>query len=128
MASRKDRLEKLVIVQEKLKAFHETRHAGFVAASQAAGAEAEAVARLSDVAGSMAEVFPDLYHRRISGALDRKHAENEKARDEATLLATATARTKMVERAWRDSVRWDEREKGDRERLEIVERGLRDRK
>lgn len=128
MASRRDRLEKLVTVQEKLKAFHETRHAGFVAAARAAESEAEAVARLGDTPGSMADVFPDLYHRRIADALGRKAVEDSKARDEATLVATATARTNMVERAWRESVRWDEREKSDRERLEIVERSLRERK
>ena len=40
MATRKERLKKLVSVQEQLKALHEMRHAGFLA--EAASAESEA--------------------------------------------------------------------------------------
>ena len=128
MTSRKDRLKKLLTVQEKLKAFHETRHAGFVAAARKAGAEAEEIGRRADSEDSLSSVFPDLYQRRMEQALVRQKREEHKAKREAGQVAMATARTNMVERSWRQEQRRDEREAGDRERLEIIERAARGRK
>lgn len=122
MTSRKDRLKKLVVVQEQLKALHETRHAGYVAQAVAAEAEAQALTESFGNAQDMAELFPDLYHRRISAALARKQINLGLASHEAGKVATATARTNMVERAYRDVRRQDERDSADRERLEILER------
>lgn len=121
MATRKERLGKLVEVQEQLKALHETRRAGFLADAAAADEEARAVARRFDAPESLAVLFPELYHNRIAAAVARRDENLEHARREAGLIATATARTNMVERAYRTARREDERQRGDRERLEIIE-------
>ncbi|MGN6305900.1 MAG: hypothetical protein ACTHNH_13845 [Mesorhizobium sp.] len=121
MTDRKNRLKKLVEVQEQLKALHETRRAGFLAEANAAGQEAKALADRFDAEGSLAGLFPELYHNRIAGALRRQDESLEEARAEAAKVAAATARTNMVERAYKAARRDDERRRGDRERLEIIE-------
>ena len=126
MTPRKERLRKLVIVQEQLKALHETRHAGFVSAAAAAGQEAAELAARFDADESMSVLFPEVYNRRIGQALARKDENVALARDEAGRIATATARTNMVERAYRDIRRQDERDNADRERLEMIERKRQD--
>ena len=45
------------------------------------------------------------------------------AQEEAARVAAASARTKMVERAYREVSRQDERSRTDRERLEMIARG-----
>lgn len=121
MTTRKDRLKKLVDVQEQLKALHEMRRAGHLAAAAQADAEAKALVEHFDAAGSVASLFPELYHRRIANAVARQEQNLDSARQEAALVATATARVNMVERAYSTARRQDERERGDRERLEIIE-------
>lgn len=120
MTARKDRLKKLVKVQEQLKALHETRHAGFLAAAVKAEAEAKDLIERFDTDSSLAGLFPALYHRRITDALGRQKQNQEDAKQEAALIATATARTNMVERAYQDVRRRDERERSDRERLDLI--------
>jgi hypothetical protein len=120
MTTRKDRLKKLVLVQEQLKALHETRHATFLSAAAAAEAEARQLVEHFDAADSLAGLFPDLYHRRIANAVARREASLESARQEAALIATATARTNMVERTYMDVRRRDDRERSDRERLDLI--------
>jgi hypothetical protein len=120
MTTRKERLRKLVLVQEQLKALHETRHGTFLAQAGAAEAEAKELVEHFDADRSLAGLFPDLYHRRIANALVRQEASLESARQEASLIATATARTNMVERAYKDVRRRDERERTDRERLDLI--------
>lgn len=122
MTTRKERLRKLVMVQEQLKALHETRHAGFVSAAAAAGQEAGELAARFDGEESMSVLFPEVYNRRIGQALAREQQNLLLARDEAGRIATATARTNMVERAYREVRRQDDRDNADRERLEIIER------
>lgn len=126
MTSRKDRLRKLVKVQEQLKALHETRHAGFLSAAAAAESEAKELIEHFDTSGSLGGLFPELYHRRIANALGRQKQNLESARQEAALIATATARTNMVERAYKDVRRRDERERSDRERLDLITQKRRD--
>lgn len=121
MAARKERLRKLVEVQEQLKALHETRRAGFLADAAAADEEARAIAERFDASDSLAALFPELYHNRIAAAVARRDENLEGARREAGLIAAATARTNMVERAYRTARREDERQRGDRERLEMIE-------
>jgi hypothetical protein len=121
MATRKDRLRKLVEVQEHLKALHETRRAGFLAEAANAEQEARALADRFDAEGSLAALFPELYHNRIAAALKRRDESLDRARSEAGLVAAATARTNMVDRAYRQARREDERQRGDRERLELIE-------
>ncbi|TPI21603.1 hypothetical protein [Mesorhizobium sp. B4-1-1] len=120
MTARKDRLKKLVKVQEQLKALHETRHAGFLAAAVKAEAEARDLIERFDTDASLGALFPEIYHRRITGSLERQKKNLEDARQEAALIATATARTNMVERAYKDVRRRDERERSDRERLDLI--------
>ena len=120
MSIRKDRLRKLVKVQEQLKALHETRHATFLAAATAAEAEARDLVGHFDQDNSLSGLFPDLYHRRIAQAVVRQEASIESARQEASLIAAATARTNMVERAYKDVRNRDERERSDRERLDLI--------
>lgn len=126
MTSRKDRLKKLVKVQEQLKALHETRHAGFLSAAAAAETEARELIEHFDTGNSLAGLFPELYHRRIADALGRQGQNLESARQEAALIATATARANMVERAYKDVRRRDERERSDRERLDLITQKRRD--
>ncbi|RUY93017.1 hypothetical protein [Mesorhizobium sp. M7A.F.Ca.CA.001.10.2.1] len=120
MSTRKDRLKKLVKVQEQLKALHETRHATFLAAASAAEAEAKELVGHFDQADSLSALFPDLYHRRIAQAVVRQEANLASARQEASLIAAATARTNMVERAYKDVRNRDERDRSDRERLDLI--------
>jgi hypothetical protein len=122
MTTRKEGLRKLVIVQERLKALHETRHAAHLAAAASAGQEAEELAARFDAQESMSVLFPEVYSRRISQALARQEQNLLLAREEAGRIATATARTNMVERAYRDIRRQDDRDHADRERLETIER------
>lgn len=122
MTTRKDRLKKLVTVQEQLKAMHEMRHAGFVAQAISAEAEARELSQSMEEAGDMSQLFPELYYNRISAAVNRQRLNLGLASHEAGQIATATARTNMVERAYRDVRRQDERDSADRERLEIIER------
>ena len=122
MASRRDRLKKLVIVQEQLKALHETRHAGFIAQAIAAETQVQALTQSFDSVDGMSQLFPELYHRRISAATNKQQLSLGLAKVEVGKIATATARTNMIERAYRDVRRQDERDSADRERLEIIER------
>ncbi|QPC91068.1 hypothetical protein [Mesorhizobium sp. INR15] len=120
MSTRKDRLKKLVKVQEQMKALHETRHATFLAAAATAETEARELVAHFDQTDSLSGIFPDLYHRRIASAVVRQEAGLESARKEAGLIAAATARTNMVERAYKDVRNRDERERSDRERLDLI--------
>ena len=119
--SRKERLRKLVEVQEQLKALHETRRAGFLAAAVSADEDARRLAARFDEEESLAALFPELYHRRIASALAERDRNVELARHEAGLVAQATLRTNMVERSYRQSSREEERRQEDRQRLEIIE-------
>jgi hypothetical protein len=123
LATRKDRLKKLVSVQEQLKALHEMRRAGFLAAARSAEGEAAELRERFDAEGSLSALFPEVYHRRIDRAVVRAASNIDLAQDEAGRLAAATARTKMVERAYREVSRQDERSRTDRERLEMIARG-----
>ena len=120
MTTRRQRLKKLVLVQEQLKALHETRHATFLSQAHSAEAEARDLIEQFDAPGSLSGLFSDLYHRRIANAVERQQANLESARQEAGRIVAATARTNMVERAYKDVSRRDERERSDRDRLDLI--------
>jgi hypothetical protein len=120
MTDRVKRLKKLLTLQEQLKAMHELRHAGFVAGAVAAKKEAAEIVDRFDAEDSMSALFPEVYHRRIGSALSREEANMKLANGEAAKVATATARANMVERTYREARAADERERGDKERLEII--------
>ena len=124
MASRTERLRKLVEVQEQLKAFHEMRRATALAEAAAAGREAAELAARFDAPDSLTDLFPDLYARGVERALRRQDQKLASACIEAGHVATQSARTNMVERSWREAVRADERQAEDRATLEAVERAL----
>lgn len=118
--NRKDRLKKLAGVQEQLKAFHEMRYASFRAEAVAAENDAEALRQRFDAQDSMSTLFPEVYHRGIEKAVERAAMNLTLAEQEAGLVATATARTNMVERAYRTARREDERSRTDKERLDMI--------
>lgn len=122
MSARSERLKKLVDVQAKLKDLHEMRRAGFVARAAAAGEEAAEIAARFDRPGTLADLFPDLYARRVDSALRRRNEMLASARVEAGRVATATLRSNIFERNYREAVREEERKRQDRETLEAVER------
>jgi len=121
MAGRRQRLAKLVGVQQQLKAFHEARHASLAAAAMSAGQEAKEIAARFDDPASLAALFPDVYHARIADALDRERrliAEAEKAAGD---VAVANARGNVVERNYRDALRQELRHAEERERLDLIQ-------
>ena len=120
MTTRLQRLKKLLTLQEQLKAMHEMRHAGFVTEAVAAKQEAADIVDRFNAEDSMSALFPEVYHRRIGSALTREDTNRKLASGEAAKVATATARTNMVERSYREARAIDERERGDKERLEII--------
>ncbi len=122
MTPRSDRLKRLVRLQKQIQALHETKHANHL--SQAANARQEASELLESLnaASPLPGLFPDLYNRRIGAAMGREAQEMEEAHTEAARVATATARTNIVERAWRDAFRLEERDATEKEMLESVER------
>ena len=125
MTTRVERLKKLLVLQDQLKAMHELRHAGFVAEAVAARNEAAELVDRFNSEESMSALFPEVYHRRIGSALSREDVNTKRATAEAANVATATARTNMVERSYREARAADEREQGDKERLEIIGQRLR---
>ena len=125
MTTRVERLKKLLTLQEQLKAMHELRHAGFIAEAVAAKNDAAELVDRFNAEESMSALFPEVYHRRIGSALSREDANRKLATGEAAKVATATARTNMVERTFREARAADERERGDKERLDIIGQRLR---
>lgn len=124
MAERSQRLKRLVRLQRQIKALHETRHATHLAQAADARREAAELVEALNAASPLPGLFPDLYNSRIGAAMGRETAQTRKAEIEATHVATATARTNIVERAWRDAFQMEEREAAEKETLESIERGL----
>jgi hypothetical protein len=120
MAKRVDRLKNLLAVQEQLKALHEIRHAGHVAAASAARAEADELSARIEAPDSLSGLFPEIYHRRIGAAVDRETEARALAKNEADRVTAATLTTNVVERAWKVEARKEERVAGDRERLDLI--------
>lgn len=128
MANRSHRLKRLVKLQEQIKALHETRHATYIAEANAARTDATELLEALNAASPLPGLFPDLYNRRISEAFALEEHKAAQAQQEAGKVATATARTNIVERAWRDALRLEERTAAEKEQLENVERNIADRK
>ncbi len=125
MTTRVQRLKKLLVLQEQLKAVHEMRHAGFVAGAVAAQKDAAELVDRFNAEDSLSGLFPDIYHRGIGSALTREDTNRKAASSEAQKIATATVRTNMVERTYREARSADERQRADSERLEIIAQRLR---
>lgn len=127
MATRAERLGRLVRLQEQIKALHETRHAVHLSKALAARQETSELLDALNAASPLPGLFPDIYNRRIGVAVEREARETLHAREEAERVATATARTNIAERAYREASRLEEREAAEKEQLESVERGIVDR-
>lgn len=128
MASRAERLKRLVKLQEQIKALHETRHATYLSHAAAARKDASELLEALNAASPLPGLFPDLYNRKIGDAVAREEKETIRAKDEAGRVATATARTNIAERAWREAFRLEERQSAEKEQLENVERNAVERK
>jgi hypothetical protein len=116
------RLRRLLELQGKLKAVHEMRHADYLSRAMTAGKEvADLFAEMGNP-DSFSRLFPDLYVRAARAALAREQRFREKAREEAAAVAVETARTGMVEDAWRAAQRQESRLEQEKEILEAVER------
>ncbi|MBX9451735.1 hypothetical protein [Neoaquamicrobium sediminum] len=126
MTTRAERLKRLVRLQQQIKALHETKHATHLSHAAAARQEANEMLEALNAASPMPGLFPDLYNRRIGAAMEREARENDRAQQEASHVATATARTNIVERAYREAFRLEEREIAEKEQLETIERKLSD--
>ncbi|TAN19010.1 MAG: hypothetical protein EPN45_00920 [Rhizobiaceae bacterium] len=122
MATDRKRLRRLLDVQDKLKAVHETRHADYAAKTAAAQREVADLFAEMGKPDSFSRLFPDLYVRAARAALQREHRFKEKTREEAAAVAMETARTRMVEEAWRSAKRQEDRKEQEKEILEAVER------
>lgn len=122
MITRTDRLKKLVVLQDKLKALHETRHAGFLVAAVNARRDAEDLATHFDTEGSLSSSFPELYNRRIAAAVSLERANSLMADNEVKAIAEATARSNMVARQWLEASRAEERQRTEVESLEALSR------
>lgn len=126
MASRPERLKRLVKLQQQIKSLHELRHASHLAGALEAGREAEDLLESLNAASPLPGLFPDLYNRRIGAAMGRQARETARAQVEAEQVARATARSNVVERSYREAARLAERSQEEKETLESVERNLTD--
>ena len=124
MATRSDRLKRILRVQEQLKAMHEMRRAGELRAAQAAEAEAAAIASGKEGSASLSGHFPDLYEKAIVKANDRRDRHLAAAQEEARKIATEKVRTDRVGEDYRAARRTEERVAEERNALETVERLL----
>lgn len=124
MKSRRQRLEHLLELQRQIKGLHEMRHAAFLAQAAAAEKEAEELLAAAQADDSFADLFPEIYARRIAAAYERRSRNAEQAKEEAQNVSRETARTNIVERAHGEAKRRDERQKLEKEILEAVERLL----
>lgn len=126
MSGRADRLKRIVRLQRQIEALHETRRANHLSEAAAARQETSELVESLNAASPLPGLFPDIYNRRIGQSIEREERESRNADVEASKLANAAARVKIVEKAWKEAARFEEREAADKERLEIVERRLTD--
>jgi hypothetical protein len=119
---RKKRLAKLVKLENRLKAIHETRRAGHIAdANRAAGDVAAVTARFDDP-DSLSSLFPQLYHRSVERSLAAGQQANALAKEEESKIAAATIRTNRVAERYREASRVVDEDFAAKERQELVDR------
>ncbi|EIM74668.1 hypothetical protein A33O_10873 [Nitratireductor aquibiodomus RA22] len=119
---RQKRLQKLVLVMQRLKDFHQAQHAAHMAEAAAARDEARTITETLDSGTAMTALFPELYHRRVASALERSRTSADRARQEAQSIMQADARSNALARAYREAADLEERSAADKERLEFIER------
>ncbi|MEX0404165.1 hypothetical protein ABGN05_00655 [Aquibium sp. LZ166] len=128
MTQRTDRLKRLLRVQNKLTAMHELRRAGLLGQANAADAEAAEIAARKEGVGSLSGLFPDLYERGITRAMEKRDAFVKAAAEEAGKIARENVRKDRIEQDFHDSRRGDERKAEELNGLEAVERLITPRK
>lgn len=124
---RKKRLAKLVRLQNRLKQFHETRHAGHLAGAARAAAEAEVVRQRFDDPDSLSGLFPEIYHRRVEAFVAERDRNLGLAAEEAPKVAAATVRAARVEERYREAARAVDESAAAKELQELVDRLVRQR-
>ncbi len=122
---RKKRLAKLVKLENRLKAFHESRHAGHLADASRHAGDAEAIRARFDDPSSLSSLFPDIYHRGIEVATAARAAALALAAAEEKAIAAATIRTARVEERHREASRVVDEKSSARELQELIDRGAR---
>ncbi|APH73650.1 hypothetical protein [Aquibium oceanicum] len=128
MTQRTERLRRLLRVQNKLTAMHEMRRAGLLNQANAADAEAAEIAARKDDAGSLSGLFPDLYERGITRAMEKRDGFVEAAAAEAGKIARENVRKDRIEQDFHASRRIDDRKAEEVSGLEAVERLISPRK
>lgn len=121
---RKARLQKLITLQRKLKAIHEIRQATHLVEAARQEEEARAIAARIDDPASMATLFPGVYQRGVTQAVEKSREAGAQARIEADKAAVATRRETMVEDAYHRVSREVDRQRMERDTLEHVERRI----
>jgi len=124
MASRGDRLKHLVGLQKQVAEIHEMRRATFLAKAEEARREAAAVVERTSDATSMSHMFPEVYARFVERAVERQRENEGLAEAESVKVAAETARGNILEKAWREAAREEERHAEERAALDAVEQRL----
>lgn len=120
MASRVQRLQKFLEVQRQMKDLHETRRDAHLGAAVRAEQDASDIARRFDAAGTMATLFPDIYHRHAEAALRLAADQRLAAQAEADKVTAAALREKRIGEAHREAAGWEERRREERQQLETI--------
>jgi broad specificity phosphatase PhoE len=124
MSERTKRLKDLAEVQGRIHQLHQARRATLLAEAHAAQAEAEAIGQRSYEAGSLSDLFPDLYARKVAEALRRRDEKIAAASAEGRAAATAKARAEKIAEAHETARAVELRQLEDRERLDSLEQRL----
>lgn len=124
MAKRSDRLKHLVGLQKQVAEIHEMRRAGYLAKAEEARRDAAAVIERGNEATSMSHMFPDVYARYVERAAERQRENEGLAAAEGVKVAEETARGRLLEKAWRESARDEDRHAEERAMLDGIEQRL----
>jgi hypothetical protein len=122
---RRKRLAKLVKLENRLKAFHESRHAGHLADARRSSEEAAEIGARFDDPDSLSLLFPELYHRKVESALAAREDALGLARAEEREIAASTIRTNRVGERYREAARVVDEQVAARDRQELVDRKAR---
>lgn len=124
MAGRGDRLKHLVKLQKQVTEIHEMRRATFLAKAEEAKRDAAAIIERTNDGTSMSHMFPEVYARYVERAAERQRENEELAAAESLKVAAETARANLLEKAWREASRAEERQFEERAGLDAVEQKL----
>lgn len=121
---RSRRLKRLAELQETVKAVHEFRRAGHLAAAARAEDDAEGLREAAEQPSPLAGMTAALYPRYAAAAFARADAARVDAAMEAERIAIETARGERLDVQRRAAMRDEERDDEERDRLEALEQAL----